>query len=137
MEKKNIWENVQSPLELHEDERGRIVDVFFKHNIEHVAVIDSKKGAKRGDHYHKKSIQHVLMTKGSMEYWHKPLGSDKPAKCVLLKVGDILTTPPDEIHALRFPEDAQFIVFSEGKRGGKDYESDTFRVSESIVSKSS
>ena len=133
MKKKNIWIDVEAPLELHEDNRGRIVDVFFKHNIEHVAVIDSKKGAKRGDHYHKHSVQHMLMTKGSMEYWYKPLNSEENPKCILLKIGDILTTPPDEIHALRFPEDAQFIVFSEGVRGGKDYESDTFRIQGTIV----
>jgi len=32
-------------------------------------------------------------------------------------------------------EDNQFIAFSEGKRGGNDYESDTYRVSPSIMKK--
>ena len=38
-----------------------------------------------------------------------------------------------EIHALEIGEEGnQFIVFSSGLRGGKDYEDDTFRV-ESII----
>ena len=39
------------------------------------------------------------------------------------------STGPNEIHALKIgPEGNEFIVFSKGLRGGKDYESDTFRV---------
>lgn len=75
----------------------------------------------------------MLMTKGSLEYWYKPVDSDEPAQMVVAFVGDIVSTPPNEVHALRVgPEGNQFIVFSEGIRGGKDYESDTFRV-ENII----
>ena len=42
MKYKNIWENVLNPLELNEDNRGKIVDVFYNENINHVAVINSK-----------------------------------------------------------------------------------------------
>jgi len=133
MNKKNIWENIESPLELNEDARGRIVDVFYKSNIDHVAVIDSKKGSIRGNHYHKVSTQHILITKGSLEYWYKKLDSDDKPDFVLLQEGDILSTPPNEIHALKIVEDNQFIVFSEGLRGGSDYESDTFRIDGTIV----
>ena len=72
----------------------------------------------------------MLITKGSLEYWYKDLNKEKEeAKMVLLKEGDLVTTPPLEIHALKILEDGnQFIVFSEGVRGGKNYEDDTFRV---------
>tara|TARA_R110002012_G_scaffold289091_1_gene482011 strand:+ start:307 stop:714 length:408 start_codon:yes stop_codon:yes gene_type:complete len=133
MHKKNIWQNVKEPLELNEDDRGRIVDVFYKNNIDHVAVIDSKKGSIRGNHYHKLSTQHILITKGKLEYWYKPLNSEECANHVLLERGDILSTPPNEIHALKIIEDNQFIVFSEGIRGGMDYESDTFRIDGTII----
>jgi len=129
MEVRNIYKDIPAPLELHEDSRGRIVDVFYQTDIQHVAVIDSNDGALRGNHYHKHTTQHYLMTSGAMEYWYKPLGSDKPAECVVIRKGDLLTTPPDEIHALRVIEpNTQFVVFTAGKRGGKDYESDTYRV---------
>tara|TARA_R100001509_G_C4732865_1_gene170524 strand:+ start:129 stop:536 length:408 start_codon:yes stop_codon:yes gene_type:complete len=133
MYKKNIWLNVEEPLELNEDKRGRIVDVFYKNNIDHVAVIDSKKGSIRGNHYHKLSTQHILITKGKLEYWYKNLGSEEKANYILLEEGDILSTPPNEIHALKIVEDNQFIVFSEGIRGGMDYESDTFRIDGTII----
>ena len=133
MNKRNVWKDVKEPLELHEDERGRIADIFYDDSIEHVAIIDSKKGVLRGDHFHKETVQHMLITKGVMEYWHKPVNSKELAKCEVLKVGDIVSTPINEIHALRMREDNQFVVFTEGKRGGKDYEKDTFRVTPSII----
>jgi|SaaInlStandDraft_2_1057019.scaffolds.fasta_scaffold136233_2 dTDP-4-dehydrorhamnose 3,5-epimerase-like enzyme len=129
MKIKNIWRDVQEPLELHIDSRGAIVDIFYKSNIEHVAVVSSEPNTLRGNHYHKQSTQHMLMTKGSLEYWFKPVDSTEPAKMILAKVGDIVSTLPNEIHTLVIREDGnQFVVFSEGVRGGADYESDTFRV---------
>lgn len=129
MKIKNIWKNVEPPLESHTDDRGIINDIFYNTNINHVAIIDSNPGALRGNHYHKETTQHMLMTKGSLKYWYKAVDSDEPAQMILAKEGDLITTPPFEIHALVITEEGnQFIVFSEGKRGGKDYESDTFRT---------
>jgi len=129
MKIKNINKDVKDPLELHVDDRGSIVDVFYKHNIEHVAVVTSEPNVLRGNHYHKNSTQHMLMTKGCLEYWYKPVDSHDFVKMVVANVGDIVTTPPNEIHALVIRQlGNQFIVFSEGARGGKEYESDTFRV---------
>lgn len=129
MKIKNSWENVKEPLELHKDIRGSIVDLFYNENISHVAIVDSEPGAIRGNHYHKETTQHMLMTKGSLEYWYKPVGSNEKAEMIVAKEGDLVSTGPNEIHALKIgPEGNQFIVFSQGKRGGKDYESDTYRV---------
>jgi quercetin dioxygenase-like cupin family protein len=133
MIKRNINDVDGTNLELHEDSRGSIIDVFYDENINHVAVVTSEPGAVRGNHYHKESTQHMLMTQGSLEYWYKPLGSDQEAEMIVAEEGDIVSTPPNEIHALRIgPEGNQFIVFSEGVRGGMNYEDDTFRV-DSII----
>ncbi len=134
MKIRNIWKNVPAPLELHEDDRGKIVDIFFKENIEHVNSIVSKKGALRGDHYHKLTTQHMLMIKGSMEVWYKPADSNEQPKMVVAKAGDLVTNPPMEIHSLRILEDGtEFVTFSSGLRGGSDYEKDTFRVEPSLI----
>ena len=77
MKHKNIWADVFSPLELNEDSRGRIVDIFYNQNINHVAVIDSKPNVVRGNHYHKLTTQHILITKGSLTYWYKKFDSSK------------------------------------------------------------
>ena len=38
----------------------------------------------------------------------------------LLKVGDLVETPPNEMHALKIGKNGnEFIVFTVGKRGGK------------------
>jgi dTDP-4-dehydrorhamnose 3,5-epimerase-like enzyme len=125
----NIWKNVQKPLEMHTDDRGSIVDLFYDEDINHVATITSKPNVIRGNHYHKETTQHMLITKGSLEYWYKNVDSDKPSKMVEANEGDLVSTGPNEIHALRIgTEGNEFVVFSQGKRGGKDYESDTFRV---------
>ena len=50
MKNKNIWSLPEAPLELHEDNRGKIVDIFYKKNINHVAVVQSVKGSVRGNH---------------------------------------------------------------------------------------
>jgi dTDP-4-dehydrorhamnose 3,5-epimerase-like enzyme len=133
MKSKNIWSDVAEPLEIHEDDRGSIVDIFYKSEIEHAAVIKSKKDSIRGNHYHLFTTQHMLITKGSLEYWYKPLDSKEKSKVLLMKEGDFVTTPPSEVHALKILEDNEFIVFTEGVRGGKDYEEDTIRIDGTII----
>ena len=129
MKIRNIWKNVQEPLEIHTDDRGSIVDLFYDEDINHVATVTSEPNVIRGNHYHKETTQHMLMTKGSLEYWYKNVDSDDPSKMVIANEGDSVSTGPNEIHALRIgPKGNEFVVFSQGKRGGKDYESDTFRV---------
>src|SRR3989344_7569184 len=118
------------------DSRGDISDIFYKHPVDHVAIINSKKGVFRGDHYHKQTIQHMYMTKGSLRYYYKKVkeGNEK-VKSVVVKEGEMVTTPPNEVHSLEILEDNQFIVFSDGQRGGSHYENDTFRVSPSLMNR--
>ncbi len=120
------------------DKRGNISDIFYKTNIEHVSVVNSKKGALRGDHYHKETVQTMYMAKGSLRYYYQKINPDNgkrigKAKSIVIEEGAMVTTPPFEIHSLEILADNQFIVFSWGKRGGKDYESDTFRVKPSLI----
>ena len=121
-------QKVKKPLEIHKDKRGFISDIFYKDKIQHVAFIKTNRNKTRGNHYHKKTIQIMFITKGKLEYWYKNIKSKKSKK-ILLKEGDIIETPPFEIHALRTKNYTnEFVVFSKGTRGGKDYEQDTYRV---------
>ena len=129
MKIRNIFKNTTHEMQTHEDDRGIISDIFYKENIQHSALIESKPNVIRGNHYHKETTQHMIMTQGSLEYWYKKYGSNEDAKCAVLKKGDYVSTPPYEVHALKIgPNGNQFVVFSEGIRGGLDYEKDTFRV---------
>jgi dTDP-4-dehydrorhamnose 3,5-epimerase-like enzyme len=111
------------------DERGSISDILYKAEINHAAIIESKCGGViRGNHYHKATTQHVFLTKGSLRYWYQPVDKSEPVKSILVRQYEMVSTLPYEIHALEILEPNQFIVFSQGVRGGQDYESDTFRV---------
>lgn len=119
-----------------QDSRGDIADIFYKHPVDHVAIINSKKGVFRGDHYHKFTTQHMYMSRGSLRYYYRKVNEENDkVKSVVVKQGEMVTTPPNEVHALEILENNQFIVFSEGKRGGKDYESDTYRVKPTLIKK--
>jgi UDP-2-acetamido-2,6-beta-L-arabino-hexul-4-ose reductase len=114
------------------DNRGSITDLFYSENINHVAHIKTVDTSSiRGNHYHKKTTQAMYMVKGSLNYWYKQL-NEKKSKCVRVNTGEMVVTLPNEVHALTFDEENEFIVFSWGLRGGKDYELDTFRV-DSII----
>lgn len=111
------------------DERGQISDILYKSNFQHAAIIESHRGGLiRGNHYHKLTTQHIFITKGSLRYWYQPLDKSDEVRSILVKEYDLVSTPPFEVHALEILEPNQFVVFSDGVRGGQDYESDTFRV---------
>ena len=129
----NVWKNNEPSLEAHEDERGKIADIFYDTTINHVAIISSKAGAIRGNHYHKLTTQYVLVTKGEVEYWHKPIETEEPTEHKVLKEGDFVVTPPLCVHAFKTLSDNEFIVFSTGLRGGKDYEKDTYRLDSPLL----
>jgi dTDP-4-dehydrorhamnose 3,5-epimerase-like enzyme len=126
----NIYETGNEGLGNHSDIRGSIFDIFYNTQLNHVAIINSNPSIIRGNHYHKETTQHILITEGELEYWFKSLDDKELPQMYLAKKGDLISTPPYEIHTLKITEKGNtFIVFSEGKRGGADYESDTFRVS--------
>jgi dTDP-4-dehydrorhamnose 3,5-epimerase-like enzyme len=132
MKKFNIFTSLPDNLENFEDHRGRITDIFYNANLNHVALIDSLPFAVRGNHFHRKTIQHIYIISGSLEYWYQN-ASMESSSFELCIPGDLITSNENEIHALRISsEGCLFMAFTEGERGGKDYESDTIRV-DSII----
>jgi quercetin dioxygenase-like cupin family protein len=49
-------------------------------------------------------------------------------KEILMSPGDFVVTGPNVRHALVGLADSEVMVFTKGPRGGKEYESDTFRL---------
>ena len=131
--KVSVWSPSKKGLGYFKDDRGEIADVFYNENINHVAIISSKKGSIRGNHYHKLTVQHTLVIKGKMQYWYKSLDPDSKALSININAGEMVTSLPNQIHALMALEDNECLVFTEGVRGGHDYEKDTYRVKKSIV----
>ncbi len=109
------------------DRRGTITDIFTADPKPHVTLIFSKKGAVRGNHYHKKSTQYTFVVSGQMAMYSQSVGKKKVHKHVL-KVNDMMVHNPMEVHAMVAVKDTVFLAFADGVRGGKDYEKDTYRV---------
>jgi quercetin dioxygenase-like cupin family protein len=115
----------------HEDSRGVIVDLVENQNINAITYISFTAGAVRANHYHKKTTQWNYVTKGKIKLVTQM--GDEAIKEIILEKGDLAVTIPMEKHALVGLEDAEMLVFTEGPRGGKEYESDTYRLEKPLV----
>ena len=106
------------------DARGGITNLF-EGRIEHIALITSKKGSVRANHYHKEDHQYIYLVSGAYE--SHSCDVQNPKKCQILKVrpGDIVDTPPMTAHAQKFTEDSVFLAFSTRLREQGKYEDDT------------
>ena len=112
------------------DDRGEITDIMVKENIDYVTLITSAKGSTRGNHYHKKTDQWVYILEGKLKMLTQmPNG---PVIATILEKGDLAKTGFMERHAMTALEDSAFMVFTRGPRGGDDYETDTYRLSEPL-----
>jgi len=111
---------------IHRDNRGLIIDLLEKKKINSITFITQKKGKIRGNHYHKKTIQWNYLLKGKILLVAQKKNS--PIKKIILNVGDIVVTEKNEKHAIKALKNSEFLVFTQGPRGGKDYEKDTYRL---------
>lgn len=112
------------------DERGEIIDIIVKETIHYSTLITSAKGATRGNHFHKETVQYVYILEGKMKLLARM--PDGPVVSAVLEKGDLAVTVPMEGHAMIALEDSSFMVFTRGPRGGEDYEKDTYRLSEPL-----
>ncbi len=111
----------------HKDERGIIKDILTHTPFDAITFIISKKGAVRGNHYHKKTFQYDYVLKGSMLCVYQEGATGKKQKKVI-KEGDLAFHPPHQRHSYKAMEDTEFISITHGPRNGKDYEKDVFRL---------
>lgn len=112
------------------DERGEITDIIDGDNVNSITLITSKKGAVRGNHYHKQTIQYLYLIEGKLVYYTQ-FEDNEIEKTILLK-GSFVKTPQNVKHAFKALEDSIFIACCSGLRAGKQYEEDTFRLNKHI-----
>ena len=109
-----------------EDERGKIIDILEKEQTEYVTYITIKKGTVRGNHYHKESVQYAYVLNGKIKILTQ-MGNEKIKEHIVTS-GDLVYTPENEKHTFIGLEDSEFMVFTRGPRGGKNFEEDTYRL---------
>ena len=108
------------------DARGEIIDLIQNESINAVTVVTFRKGAVRGNHYHKHTTQWNYVMRGAIRMVTQMPGG--PAREMVMRPGDLVANGPEERHALQGLEDSALMVFTRGPRGGKEYETDTFRL---------
>jgi len=107
------------------DERGEISNLLDA-PIEHVALITSKAGSIRGNHYHPNQIQNDYLLSGKYEYVTKDIkNEDGKVETNIVEPSDLVITPPMVVHAMRFLEDSVFLTFTTGNRDVDKYEEHT------------
>ncbi len=109
------------------DDRGAIqplVDRMMKSAV----MIESKKGSLRANHYHKTDWHYCYVLSGTIEYYHRPTGSDAEPEMLLVKEGQMAFTPPMVDHGMKFPEDTVFLTLSRNPRDQATYEADVVRI---------
>ena len=115
----------------HKDSRGKISDLLNKKKISSITLITQKKGNIRGNHFHKKTIQWNYLLNGKIALYCKK--NNQKLKKIILKKGDLVETTYNEAHAIKALQNSEFLVFTQGPRGGENYENDTFRLKESLI----
>jgi len=108
------------------DDRGEITDLLENENINAITRITFRKGAVRANHYHKQTTQWNYVVAGSIKLVSQEPG--QPPAETILGPGEFAVTGPNVSHALVALEESDLLVFTKGPRGGKEYESDTFRL---------
>ena len=106
------------------DARGEIHNLF-EGQLGHVALITSKAGSVRANHYHKQDLQYIYLVSGEYESYSCPIKEPENVHKILVKPGDIVKTPPLVAHAQKFTKDSVFLAFSTRLREEGKYEDDT------------
>lgn len=98
---------------------------IFEGKLGHVALITSKKGSVRANHYHKKDLQYIYLISGAYESYSCEVNNPQKKQVLHVKAGDIVETPPMIAHAQKFTEDSVFLALTTLERESGKYESDT------------
>ena len=106
-----------------EDNRGTITNILQK-PIKQIAVIHSKKGYTRANHYHPTQIQYVYVISGCYESTTEDIESKK-RRVTTLAEGSLSIIPPKIAHRMDFIEDTIFLNLIPGTRSAKKKVKDT------------
>jgi quercetin dioxygenase-like cupin family protein len=116
------------------DARGTITDLISDDTINAVTLITFAKGAVRANHYHERTIQWNFVISGEVLLATQLPGQEKVER--ILKPGDFAVTREHERHALKGLAVSEVLILTKGPRAGTQYENDTFRLTEPLISPS-
>ena len=126
--KSNALENPVCALDdAHSDDRGAI-QPLVDGDMKSAVLIHSKAGTVRANHYHKEDWHYCYVLSGSIDYYHRPVGSKEAPEHFRIEAGQLFFTPALVEHAMVFPVDTDFLCLGKNSRDQDTYEADTVRV---------
>lgn len=112
-----------------EDERGQISNILSGVEIRHIAIITSKKGSIRGNHFHPDQEQYIYVLEGEMDSWSRPVNSsDGNIRQQRVNVGDLLYCAPNIAHAYYALTDCTFLNIDSGTRGNMGQDTVSYQL---------
>lgn len=110
------------------DDRG-IIQNLLTSPVTSIAIITSKAGSIRSNHYHKTDWHYLYVVSGSMNYYERNI-DDKINDIgpVLVKAGEMIFTAPMKVHKTEFLEDTILLSFAKNIRDHEHHEEDIVRV---------
>jgi quercetin dioxygenase-like cupin family protein len=95
--------------------------------ITSIAIITSKMGSVRSNHYHKTDWHYLYIVSGSVIYYERNIdGSD--IKITTYRTGEMFFTPPLKVHKTEFLEDTIMMSFAKNVRDHEHHEEDIIRI---------
>ncbi len=98
------------PIEAFKDERGRIETIISGTPWKEINRITSEKGIIRGNHYHKKTVEMILVLEGSMEFEITKNQTGEIHRFVLAKDKGVMIEP-GELHVVKTLEKTVVLNF--------------------------
>jgi len=125
IKRRNMNETIKKIDPAFEDERGMIANIL-EEPVSHIAIITSKKGSIRANHYHPQQIQYIYLISGSYESVSKDINKEESeVEKVLVKPRNLIITPPMIAHAMRFLEDSVMLNITTGQRHKENFSEHT------------
>ncbi len=96
----------------HKDDRGSILGISNKFNIEEINLIESKSGSVRGNHYHKKSFELFFIIEGEIEVIVQKIsngGLVGKQERFIVKENDIFIIKPYIVHSFNILKDSKWM----------------------------
>lgn len=108
------------------DGRGVIQNLLFT-PLNSVAMIESKKGSIRSNHYHKNNSHYLYIVSGSVEYFERDIDGGN----VFTKTygpGEMIFSAPNRVHKTVFLDDTIMVSMAKEIKMHDEHEADLVRM---------
>lgn len=110
-----------------EDSRG-IIQNILNEPINAVAIIKSKAGSVRSNHWHRENDHYLYILSGSLEYYERNINENgKNIKPIIYKTGEMFYTPPQKVHKVCFLEETILLSLGKNIKTHEAHEADLVR----------